>query len=336
MNRCLPGLLALSWLVMQTGPSACAQNEALARADRVNVRSRPSLKAGEVVTQLTRGQRVLVFEEGLPGLLAGEPVTEWVRIELPAGTRVWVSAEYVHPVSNEVSTRLLNVRAGPGEDFAVLGRVGRGVKLSVLGSTNGWLEVQAPRGLSGFVAAHLLEPVPPAAVPAAAPPAETPAAPQEPAPVEKAPESAPPSSPPSSPAAVPAPEASTPPPAPAGSSPEPATGPEARSEPITPAVADVASPQPGAPATQSEPVSPPRRVVQREGEVRRTWSIQAPTAFELRATDTGRRLNYLWVEADGPDLSGLHRRRVRVTGEEFLEPGWATPLIRVEQIRLTQ
>lgn len=332
MNRCLPGLLVLSWLVLQTGPSARAQNEAVAHADRVNVRSRPSLKAGEVVTQLSRGQRVLVFEEGLPALFPGESVTEWVRIELPAGTRVWVSAEYVHPVSHEVSTRLLNVRAGPGEDFAVLGRVGRGVKLSVLGSTNGWLEVQAPRGLSGFVAAHLLEPVPPAT----APPAETPAAPQEPAPVEKAPESAPPSSPPSPPAAVIAPEASPPPPSPAGSSPEPAAEPEAHSEPISPAVTDAPSPQPGAPATPSEPVSPPRRVVQREGEVRRTWSIQAPTAFELRATDTGRRLNYLWVEADGPDLGGFHRRRVWVTGEEFLEPGWATPLIRVEQIRLTQ
>lgn len=336
MNRCLPGLLVLTWLVMQTGPSARAQNEAVVRADRVNIRSRPSLRAGEVVTQLSRGQRVLVFEEGLPALFPGEPVTEWVRIELPAGTRVWVSAEYVHPVNNEVSTRLLNVRAGPGEDFAVLGRVGRGVKLTVLGSTNGWLEVQAPRGLSGFVAAHLLEPAPAAAAPAAAPPVETPAAPQESAPVEKAPEATPPPSSPAPPAAVPAPEASTPPPSPTGSSPGPAAHPEARSEPFSPAGADAPSSHPEAPATQSEPGSPARRVVQREGEVRRTWSIQAPTAFELRATDTGRRLNYLWVEANGPDLSGFHRRRVRVTGEEFLEPGWATPLIRVEQIRLTQ
>lgn len=333
MKLCLPGLLALTWLAMQPGPSARAQNEAVARADRVNVRSRPSFKAGEVVTQLSRGQRVLVFEEGLPAQFSGEPVTEWVRIELPAGTRVWVSAEYVHPVSNEVSTRLLNVRAGPGEDFAVLGRVGRGVKLTVLGSTNGWLEVQAPRGLSGFVAAHLLEPASAAPAPPAVHPTETPVPPREPAPGEKAPETIPPSQPP---AEVPSPEPSSSPPSPADSSPGPAADPEARSEPISPAVAGAAASQPGASATQSEPVSLPRRVVQREGEVRRTRSIQAPTAFELRATDTGRRVNYLWVEADGPDLGGFHRRRVRVTGEEFLEPGWATPLIRVEQIRLTQ
>lgn len=315
MNRSWLSLLALVWLAMPGVPCACAQNEAVARADRVNVRSRPSLRGGEVVTQLTRGQRVLVFEEGLPALFADEPVTEWVRIELPAGTRVWVSAEYVDPVRNEVSARLLNVRAGPGEDFAVLGRVGRGVGLTVLGSTNGWLEVQAPRGLSGFVAAHLLEPAPPTDTPVTAPPADAPTKAPAPAPAP--------------PANDPAPETPAAPPVPG-----PAADPEVQPETAAAVAAPTRRP-PEDPANRIESL-PPRRVVQREGTVRRTRSIQAPTDFELRATDTGRRLNYLWTPADGPDLRGFLGRRVRVTGEEFLEPGWATPLIRVEQIRLTQ
>ncbi len=329
MNRCFPSLLVLAWCLTGAVAPAGAQNEARVRADRVNVRSRPSLKGGEVITQLSRGQRVLVFEEGLPALFEGEPVTEWVRIELPAGTHVWVSAEYVDPVTNEVSTRLLNVRAGPSEDFAVLGRVVHGAKLSVLGSTNGWLKILAPRGLSGFVAAHLLDPVPPAITPAPEPPPAAPAA--EVTPAEKVSEPVPGPSPSTAP---PAPEPSPVPP-PSPPPPGPAAGPETQPEPMATAIEPVRPPL-ETPGSVTAPASSPRRVVQREGVVRRTWSIQAPTPFELRATDTGRRLNYLWIEAPEPELRRFHGQRVRVTGEEYLEPGWATPLLRVEQIRLTQ
>jgi hypothetical protein len=74
--------------------------------------------------------------------------------------------------------------------------------------------------------------------------------------------------------------------------------------------------------------------VQREGIVRGTLSIQAPTAFELRATDTGRRLNYLLPASRDIDLRPFRGERVRVAGEEYIEERWATPLIRVDEIIL--
>ncbi len=321
MSRLFPRLALAAALAAGGASASLAQEWAAARGDRVLVRSRPGLK-GEVITRLARGQRVLVLEEGLPAARPDEPVTEWTRIELPEGTHVWVSADYVDPAAHEVSTRLLNVRAGPGEDFAVLGRVGRGTRLSVAGGTNGWLEILAPRGLSGYVAAHLLEPILPAPEPTPAqtssPPRETgthrptappPAPPPEPTPADPAPD------PPPSPAARP--EAPVPPPG--------APAPKAAGT----ADADAST------AETAFPDTAPRRRVEREGVVRHTWSIQAPTPYELRDTDTGRRLNYLWTGERGPDLRDFRGRRVRVRGEEFLDPRWATPLIRVEHLVLS-
>jgi hypothetical protein len=336
MNRWLTCLLLCGGLAGENFPAAHAQNEAVARADRVLVRSRPSLK-GEVVTRLERGQRVLVFEEGLPPLLAGDTVTEWVRIELPAGARVWVAAEYVDPAGGVVLARLLNVRAGPSEDYAVLGRVARGAKLSVVGGTNGWLEVLAPPGLSGYVAAHLLEPSPPRPAPSPEPAAPEPTPPpREAAPAGAAPpqESPAPKTPPAEtpPATVPPGPAADPEVPPASETPRhpaPATLPPPAPSPTTPPpVADAAA-EPAA-------LPPARRVVQREGIVRATRSIQAPTWYELRGTDTGARLNYLLPADPGPDLRPFRGKRVRVTGEEFLDAGWATPLLRVEKILLTE
>jgi uncharacterized protein YraI len=315
-----------AWLVLAGAtPAGHAQGQAVVAGDRVNVRSRPSL-SGEVVTQLARGQRVLVFEEGLPALLPKDPVTEWTRIELPAGTRVWVAAGHVDPASNQVLPRLLNVRAGPSEDYGVLGTVARGTTLTVQGSAGGWLEIAAPPGLSGFVAAHLLKPVE-NATPAAPDTAPPPAAP---APATKD------ASAPDLPAR---PDTQAP-------DPPPATEPAAQPTPSPPAQAEPAEPSstPGQPRSDDRShderrspeaaPTPGPRIVQREGIVRGTLSIQAPTAFELRATDTGRRLNYLLPASTNNDLRPFRGERVRVAGEEYIEERWATPLLRVDEIIL--
>ncbi len=314
MNRLLPLVLALACALENLAPLARAQGQAEVRADRVLVRSRPSQR-GEVVARLERGQRVLVFEEGLPALLATDTVTEWTRIELPAGTRAWVSADYVD-TAGRVTARLLNVRAGPSEDYAVLGTVALGASLQIVGQTNGWLQILAPPGLSGFVAAHLLRPVesPPAA----------PAAPSTRAVLPSPPAPSPNETNREAPAPAPAPPAETVP-EPAPAAPDP---PAPRAE-ISGAPADLED-FPDAHAAAARV-----RIVPREGIVRGTLSIQAPAAFELRGTDSGRRLNYLYPASPGLDLRRLRGARVRVTGEEYLDPRWpVTPVLLVEDLVL--
>ena len=343
MNRFL-AILSVAGLLLGTGsPAAHSQSAATVNADRVNARSRPS-PTGEVVTQLRRGQTVVLLDQGPAGAGVGKAIPGWTRIELPAGTPVWVSEVHLDPATATVRPRRLNVRAGPSEDYGVLGTVAQGTALRKLGGGDGWAQIEAPAGLSAYVAAKFLDPAAPlpAATGAPAPvpvpegkpllPAPAPTASGEVTskkPLSPTPES--PTEPPRQPRpAAPAARTDTQP-GPAGVPvPAPATPPAAAASVPTaptnplPSLAEPADPGPVAP-----------RIVQREGVVSGTLSIQAPTDFELRATDTGRRLNYLWPSSPDIDIRTFRGVRVRVTGEEHLEPRWPiTPMIRVDRIIL--
>lgn len=86
----------------------------------------------------------------------------------------------------------------------------------------------------------------------------------------------------------------------------------------------------------SRPAPPvPRRIAIREGIVKRTLSIQAPGEFELRHSATGDRLVYLYAADPKIDIKRFHRRRVRVRGEEFIDPRWPNcAVLFVERITL--
>ena len=82
---------------------------------------------------------------------------------------------------------------------------------------------------------------------------------------------------------------------------------------------------------------PPPRVVQREGIVRGTFSIQAPTRFELVSPDNGRTINYLYTTAPDLDLRRYKGIRIIVTGEEGLDERWRnTPVITIQRIQVLE
>jgi hypothetical protein len=83
------------------------------------------------------------------------------------------------------------------------------------------------------------------------------------------------------------------------------------------------------------PELPPRRVVNREGRVIISRSIQAPTEYALESLQTRRTINYIHSEDLGVNLRIYAGRKVIVTGEELLDRRWTnTPIIEVESIRL--
>lgn len=175
MNRLL-GFVSAGVLVTAIAvANVRAQIPAVVNGDHLNVRSRPAL-SGEVITQLARGQVVTILEEGLRAPGVTDTASEWVRIELPALTHVWVSAGFVDPTANTVKPKRLNVRAGPGEEYGVLGTLSEGTAVQKVGERKGWLEIEAPAGLSAFVAAGYLQKtvVAPPAAPAPAAPAPSP------------------------------------------------------------------------------------------------------------------------------------------------------------------
>ena len=54
------------------------------------------------------------------------------------------------------SARNVNLRAGPGTDYAQMGRLGAGVQLALLGRYQDWLKVRTSEGASGWISSELI------------------------------------------------------------------------------------------------------------------------------------------------------------------------------------
>jgi hypothetical protein len=284
--------------------TARAEESAVVKKNRVNVRAK-AVPTSEVITQLKKGETVIVLEEITPKKRKrGEPAT-WAKIQLPPNTPVWVYGPYVETNNHTVNIKRLNLRAGPGENFSVIGRLERGTEVKEIRTDGNWMEIEAPTNAFAFVAAEMLEktaaPVPPATELAA----NTNAAPAQPAPTVET----------VKPEPVPAPAVETVPPV---------------------ATAQPATQQPAAP-TPAPPVdtTPPKRVVSREGTVVVSRSIQAPTSYALENHESRRTVNYLHSESEDINLKKFAGKKVIVTGEELIDQRWtSTPIIEVESIQV--
>lgn len=287
---------------LSPGPAVVKQNN-------VNVRGQAAINS-EVLTRLKKGDYVTVFEEvTLKKPKADEPA-KWARIALPTNSAVWVHSSFIDPANKTVVPKRLNLRSGPGENYSVIGRLDKGKAVKEIETKGEWLKIEPPADAYGFVAAHLLskESAPPVIV--ALEPSK-PAGTPEVTPVVTPPPPATTTEPVVAPPPVVTPPAATPPPvvvAPPPSTPGPA--PEPREEILV------------------------KRVVSREGIVKRSVSIQAPTYFVLAALDTGKTINYVYSSTNSNVvLKDYFDQRVIVTGEELLDERWPnTPVITVDTI----
>jgi len=270
---------------------------ATVEANHVNVRGQPKLNS-EVVTRLSKGDSVTVIEEITRNNSGPDEPSAWAKIYLPANVHVWVNTTYIDPTNKTVLPKRLNFRSGPGENYSVLGRLMRGDAVTDKGTKGDWTEIEAPTNAFAFMAAQYLKQE---ALAATEPPPTT-------APVAEAPVIAP-----------------------AATEPPPTTAP-AETPAATNAVAESA---PATNAPSEEP--PPPRIVDHEGLVRGTFSVQAPTHFELISPDNGRTIDFLYTTSPNLDLRRYKGLRVIVTGEESLEERWGnTPIITIQKIRVLE
>jgi uncharacterized protein YgiM (DUF1202 family) len=286
----------------------------------LNLRGQAGLK-GEVVGHLKAGATVNVITQiNLDKHAADEPA-QWAKISLPADTKVWVNSKFVDAATKTVSAKKLNLRAGPGENYSVLGMIEKGAPVSELSAKGGWSQIETPTNAFAFVAAmYLKQEAAPAVEPTNAMPApvETPVAATPPPTASTVAEAAPiVAQPPVTPAVVPppvAPAADTNAPAPAAAA---------------PAIADTNAP--AAAVVDTNP--PPPRVISHEGYVRSSTSIVAPTSYELYDADSGNTINYLYTTSTNLDISRYNNFQIIVTGEEGMAARWkATPVITIQKI----
>ena len=134
----------------------------------INARGQAGLK-GEVITHLKKGETVTVLGQiNLDKHKASEPA-QWAKIALPSTTHVWVNSKYVDATSKTVSAKKLNLRAGPGENFSVLGVIERGTAVNQISTKDDWMQIDPPANSYAFVAAMYLKQEAPAPAPAPTP-----------------------------------------------------------------------------------------------------------------------------------------------------------------------
>lgn len=293
---------------------------AVAREKNVNVRGQAAINS-EIVTHLKRGDLVTVLEEiTLKKAKTDEP-GRWAKITLPAGNVVWVSSHFIN-ADKAVIPKRLNVRSGPGENYSILGRIDRGTVVTVVETKGDWMKIEAPTNSYAFVAAHLLSTDPADLGPALAkanPPAPAVIAqPPPPPPTEVAIATPTPVNPPAEEIA-----------------PTPAAPPTTVVAPPPIPTETVATPAPVTPPPPPVDEPPLKRVVTREGIIKGSASIQAPTYFVLRSLDNNKTINYLFSPNTNITVKSMQLQRVIVTGEEILDERWPnTPVINIDSIEV--
>lgn len=288
-----------------------APGAAAVASDNLNLRGQAGLK-GEVIGHVKKGETVNVISQiNLDKHAADEPA-QWAKISLPADIKVWVNSKFVDMTNKVVSVKKLNLRAGPGENYSVLGVLEKGAPISEVGAKGDWTQIETPTNAFAFVAAIFLkqEPVvvPASTVPAAV---ETPVV--VPPPTTNAVAEAQPIV--TQPASAPTPVVETP----------------AAANPVAAAVPAVETSVPAKVETNLPPPLP--RVVTHEGYVRASISPVAPTPFELYDNESGNAVNYLHVTTTNLNLARYDSMRIIVTGEEGLSARWQdTPVLTVQRI----
>ena len=276
----------------------------VAKQGNVNIRGQ-ALFNSEIVGHLKKGEAVTILEEITLKKAKKDEPSRWYRIVLPPTAGAWVHASFVD--AGAVKVTRLNLRGGPGEEYSVLGRIEKGTPVKQLETKGDWIKVEAPTNSYGFVAAHLLDKTPMAI-------AAAPAAPKPPEIVSTPPPTTETVTPPTTPAI---PEAPVVPP----------TTPVVTAPPTTPAV-------PVVEPVVDVPVEKVKKIVSREGFLKGSVSIQAPTYFELRSLDTGKTIEYIFSPSTNLMLKEFKGQRVIVTGEELLDERWQnTPVIIVDTLQ---
>jgi uncharacterized protein YgiM (DUF1202 family) len=266
------------------------------------VRGQAGLK-GEVMSHLSMGDTVTVLSQiNLDKHAADEPA-QWAKIASPTNTHIWVRAAFIDATNNVVLPKKLNLRAGPGENYSVLGIIERGTPVSEIITKDGWMEIETPSSTYAFVAAMYLKQEAAAVVET-----NTNTAPMEAAPA---------------PTPTPVPEAQpivteeTNVPAATDTNPPPAV--------VTPA------PEPALVDTNLPP--PPPRIATHEGVVRHVGSLITPTEYELFDPATDVNVDFLYTTTTNLDLSRYVGMRIIVTGEEGLAERWPdVPVLTIQRI----
>lgn len=261
-------------------------------ADRVNLRARPTLSA-EVVGQVQEGDILVAksFKE------------EWVEVLPDDAIDFWVHTDFVK--AGEVTSSKLNVRAGAGINYSVVGVLSRGDKVEVRDQFGEWLKIAPPYGSSLWVTSQfveLLDPDRPKRVKAVSQAPVPPA----PAPVTRA-------------AAKPSKELV-----------QETSGKSSASEVQ---LKTLAQNQQGPPGLKLIPLEGQGQQVQKDGMLRKVgFMLNKPARFRLVTMGQRRNQTICYVRGNIEQLESFVGRHMTIRGRQYWAQGARYPIIIPDQI----
>jgi len=80
----------------------------------------------------------------------------WYKILLPRKACLYISRDYVDLTSDEKGVGIVkavnvNLRAGPGTKYTIVGQISKPEKVSVLSEDTGWYKIEPPYGTAGWI-----------------------------------------------------------------------------------------------------------------------------------------------------------------------------------------
>jgi len=130
---------------------ACAET-GVVTADRVNLRAQAKANA-EVITQLAKGDRLTILDK--KNVPYGSRTMTWLKVALPEKATVWIKGEFVK--EGVVTGEKVNLRAGAGVNFSILGQTHKGEKLQILRTAGEWHEIRPLPGTFGWISSDYVE-----------------------------------------------------------------------------------------------------------------------------------------------------------------------------------
>jgi SH3-like domain-containing protein len=305
------GRLLLAGFLAHTAQGLEIGEEARVKADRVNLRARPGLNY-EVVLQVNFGDVLTVAE------LEGE---EWIGVAPPRNAHAWVHRDFVK--DGKVAPARLNARSGPGINYSVMGRLGRGADIVPVEEFGDWIKIVAPENARLWVHRDYLESAAPPVAPA------TPAT---------GPDAGWVTLPAGTPATAAAPQVVSITPAASGGlhisnqggGAMPYPEPDERGDDV-----DAALPYPPPEGLELVPLSGQGQGVTYEGDLTRVkYLIGRPSRYELVVERNGRPTTVCYVRGNRDQLSGFVGRRMRISGKAYWVQDLKFPVVVPDRIHL--
>lgn len=131
MSRCQPARryrALIFFILISTVHAVESETWVRVKADRVNLRARPDANS-EVVAQVQTDDRLSVVS------IQGD----WVEIVPPDTVDVWAYREFIQ--DGVVTVNRLNIRAGPGINFSIVGSIPQGQLVVVRGQFGEWVKI---------------------------------------------------------------------------------------------------------------------------------------------------------------------------------------------------